>query len=81
MWLASASDLPGAELMLNFPDYEADKGPVQRGAGWQDYHHHHLDTVTSFHIMHIADKVCNFWIFRYLIQEHLINRLMRYKSA
>ena len=29
-----AGDLPGAELMLNFPDYEADKGPVQRSAGW-----------------------------------------------
>ena len=66
MWLASASDLPGAELMLNFPDYEADKGPVQRSAGWQDYHHDHLDTVSSFHIMHIPDKVGNFWIFRYL---------------
>ena len=49
--------------MLNFPDYEADKGPVQRSAGWPDFHHHHLDTVTSFYIMHIADKVCNFWIF------------------
>ena len=60
--LAGAGDLPGAELMLNFPDYEADKGAVQRSAGWPDYHHHHLDTVSSFHIMHIADKVCNFWI-------------------
>ena len=34
-WLVLAGDLPGAELMLNFPDYEADKGAVQRSAGWQ----------------------------------------------
>ena len=79
--LAGAGDLPGAELMLNFPDYEADKGAVQRSAGWPDYHHHHLDTVTSFHIMHIADKVSNFWIFRYPIQEHLIKADAMYKSA